>query len=526
MDLKTVMLILAVGSFLFGLLLAVFKFSRKVPFWLPAKHLQAVGSLLLYFRTNTFDALTLLANIFLLLGCAYEAWAIKILSGKWVKGQHHFLISLGIILLSPLIFYLDDPYRLGTIFLFQSIFYFLPSIYLFNSSDKKFSLQSVLALCYSLTGSVFLFSSILCLIFPSIALSIVRDIIFLIVPGVSFCIFLISGFILLMLTIERKELQLMEMQKDLEKSEIIFRQIVETSIVGILIFDENYKITFSNENMASMLGYTVDKMIGKPYISFFPESQLDIYYYQKSLRKKGINSVYECPLLTKEGKKLWFLISVTTILDEHGNFKGSFAMLADLNERKEMELLLEESNRQLMELSNKDELTCIANRRLFDSTLDYEYNRIRRTKGKLSVILLDIDHFKQYNDYYGHVAGDDCLRKLGRALEKCVKRSVDLVARYGGEEFACILPDTDIDGAVTVAKNIQQEISKLKIEHNKSPVSRFITVSFGVVTVQYSPDIAPVDIVNMADKLLYKAKLSGRNRIEYACMCLQHKNKP
>ncbi len=191
-------------------------------------------------------------------------------------------------------------------------------------------------------------------------------------------------------------------------------------------------------------------------------------------------------------------------------------MLADINERKEMELLLEESNRQLTELSNKDGLTGIANRRLFDSTLEYEYKRMKHTRNKLSVILLDIDHFKEYNDYYGHVMGDDCLRKIGGALEKCVSRSVDLVARYGGEEFACILPDTDINGAVAVAEKIRKGIRQLKIEHKKSSVSEFLTVSFGVITVQYSPEISPVEIVDMADELLYKAKSSGRDRIEYA----------
>ncbi|HHU49612.1 MAG: GGDEF domain-containing protein [Caldicoprobacterales bacterium] len=181
-----------------------------------------------------------------------------------------------------------------------------------------------------------------------------------------------------------------------------------------------------------------------------------------------------------------------------------------------MELLLEESNRRLTELSNKDSLTGIANRRCFDATLEHEYFRLRRSNSKLSIILLDIDHFKEYNDCCGHVMGDDCLRQIGRVLAGSVNRSVDLAARYGGEEFACILPDTSIDGAVKIAEKIQQRIQDLKIEHKKSPVSEFVTASFGVTTVQYSSEISPSEVIAMADKLLYKAKVSGRNMIEFA----------
>jgi len=311
-------------------------------------------------------------------------------------------------------------------------------------------------------------------------------------------------------------MQIQEIQKTLKKSEIRFQRIVETAIEGILIFDEHYKITFANRNMASILGYTVAEMIGRSYASFFPESHMYIYNYQEALRKKGEDSVYECCLLRKDGRKHWFLVSATAIIDDFGRFDGSFAMLTDINERKEMELLLKESNRQLTELSNKDSLTGVANRRCFDSALEYEYSRLRRSNSHLSIILFDIDHFKEYNDHYGHVMGDECLRQIGRVLESCINRSVDLAARYGGEEFACILPDTDIYSAVKIAEDIRQRIHDLKIEHKKSSVSEFVTASFGVTTVQYSSERALEDIIAEADRLLYKAKVSGRNTIEYA----------
>ncbi|HHY81995.1 MAG TPA: diguanylate cyclase [Clostridiales bacterium] len=520
MDLRTVMLMLAVGSFLYGLLLVIFKFKtnsfQEVPFWITAKNLQAAGSLLLYFRTSAYDGFTMLANTFLLLGCAYEACAIRILSGYNMKRRLHVIASIGVILACLITVFLDSPYRAGLIFLLQSVFYFLPSVYLFGKSDMEFSLKLLLAACYFAAGLIFLVSSIICLAFPVYALKLNGSPIFGLIPGVSFCIFLVSGFILLMLAKERSDKQIQEIKKSLKKSEIRFQQIIETAIEGILIFDEQYKITFANKNMASVLGYTIDEMIGRSYVSFFPESQIDVYNYQKSLRKKGEGSVYECCLLRKDGYKHWFLVSAKPILDDSGNFEGSFAMLTDINDRKEMELLLEDSNRRLRELSNTDSLTGIANRRCFDAVLEREYSRLRRSKSELSIILFDIDHFKEYNDYYGHVTGDDCLRQIGGVLASSIIRAVDLAARYGGEEFACILPDTDIHSAVKVAERIQQRIKELKIEHKKSAVSEFVTASFGITTVRYSPEITPPDIIAAADKLLYKAKVSGRNLIKFA----------
>jgi diguanylate cyclase (GGDEF)-like protein/PAS domain S-box-containing protein len=513
------MLMLAIGSYLFGLLLIVFRIDKnspqEVPFWITAKILQGTGTLMLYHRISAYDGLAMLANTVLLLGCAYEAWAVRILSGQHVKRQLHFITSVGIILVCSITVFIERPYRSGLIFLIQSAFYFLPSLFMFKKSDGKLSLQLLLAVCYCITGLVFFTSAIISLGFPQFALSLASNAIFSMIPGVSYFIFLVSGFILLMLAKERSDARVLEIQKSLKETESRFQQIVETAIEGILIFDDNYKITFANQNMASMLGYTVDEMLGRPYISFFPESQLDDYHYQESLRKRGEGSVYECCLQRKDGHHHWFLISSKPIMDDYGRFRGSFAMLTDINERKEMELLLEESNRQLTELSNRDSLTGIANRRCFDAALEHEYSRLRRSNSKLSVILFDIDNFKDYNDYYGHVMGDECLRQVGMAAASSINQNVDLAARYGGEEFACILPDTDIHSAVRTAEKIRQRIQELKIAHKASSVSEFVTASFGVTTVQYSPDLSPTDIIAMADRLLYKAKVTGRNRIEY-----------
>lgn len=250
-------------------------------------------------------------------------------------------------------------------------------------------------------------------------------------------------------------------------------------------------------------------------ITLFPDNMMDVYYSQENARKHGKDSVYETALRKKNGEINWFLVSAKAVLDDEGAFEGSFAMLTDINARKEMELLLAESNKRLTELSNTDSLTGIANRRRFDDTLEHEFSRLKRSKSKLSVIMFDIDHFKEYNDYYGHVMGDECLRKIGRALADCINRNVDLAARYGGEEFACILPDTDLENALKIAENIRQAIYNLKIVHCKSAVCEYVTASFGVATVGYTYDSSTADIIEFVDMLMYKAKSSGKNNIKY-----------
>jgi diguanylate cyclase (GGDEF)-like protein len=172
---------------------------------------------------------------------------------------------------------------------------------------------------------------------------------------------------------------------------------------------------------------------------------------------------------------------------------------------------LEKANHELKRLATSDGLTQVANRRHFDEYLQQEWQRMQREKGPLSLILCDIDFFKAYNDTYGHQAGDDCLRQVAAALQRSAKRSVDLAARYGGEEFAIILPNTDMEGAVQVAQDIQESIQDLAIAHRKSKVGEILTVSIGVATTIPVPFIAPQMLIEAADRALYQAKDDGRN---------------
>ena len=178
----------------------------------------------------------------------------------------------------------------------------------------------------------------------------------------------------------------------------------------------------------------------------------------------------------------------------------------------EMSRELASANRELEKLSRQDGLTGIANRRYFDSYLVTEVRRGARERQPLSLILSDVDHFKAFNDCYGHQAGDDCLRRVAAALSSAGRRPADLAARYGGEEFAMVLPGTVLDGAVDVAQAVSRVIEGLAIPHERSAVDRRVTLSQGIVSLTPEKETSSEDLIQRADQALYLAKQQGRNR--------------
>ncbi|MEH2023320.1 EAL domain-containing protein [Nostoc sp.] len=172
---------------------------------------------------------------------------------------------------------------------------------------------------------------------------------------------------------------------------------------------------------------------------------------------------------------------------------------------------LQQANQELQRLASSDGLTQVANRRCFDDTFNAEWQRLAREQGSLSLILCDVDYFKLYNDTYGHLAGDDALRQVAKVISQTVKHPADLVARYGGEEFAVILPNTDMEEAIAVARDIQTNVSALQMPHSHSQVSEFITLSLGVATITPHSQLSPATLIAAADQGLYEAKAQGRN---------------
>jgi diguanylate cyclase (GGDEF)-like protein len=174
---------------------------------------------------------------------------------------------------------------------------------------------------------------------------------------------------------------------------------------------------------------------------------------------------------------------------------------------------LDEANRELQRLSSVDGLTGIPNRRNFDDSLEREWRRCKRGNLPFTVCIADVDHFKQFNDTYGHQAGDDCLRSVAQALAGQVHRPGDLVARYGGEEFGVILPETDLGGAISLAEGMRHAVEALAIPHMNSSVAPVVTLSIGVASMRTGGEAQAELLLRAADRALYAAKRSGRNRI-------------
>ena len=183
---------------------------------------------------------------------------------------------------------------------------------------------------------------------------------------------------------------------------------------------------------------------------------------------------------------------------------------------RELKKELEVKNKELERLSTTDSLMGIANRRSFDEFFDKEWRRATREEKQLSIILIDIDHFKAYNDNYGHQGGDECLRKVATKLSECLKRGGDRIARYGGEELAVVLPNTSGEGAITIAEELRAGVENLNMKHEYSSVADHVTISLGVASIIPTQNASLTDLIAMADEALYAAKATGRNRCQVA----------
>lgn len=184
------------------------------------------------------------------------------------------------------------------------------------------------------------------------------------------------------------------------------------------------------------------------------------------------------------------------------------------NSLKQSNARLQVLNEELTQLSATDSLTQVANRRYFDERFASEFSRASREQTALSLAMIDVDFFKPYNDEFGHLVGDECLQQVAMAIRDSLKRPTDLVARYGGEEFILLLPSTGVDGALQLAGEIRRNVEALKIEHPRSEVSQFVTISVGVTGVYPSKDVPREQMLKKADEALYRAKASGRNKVE------------
>ena len=216
--------------------------------------------------------------------------------------------------------------------------------------------------------------------------------------------------------------------------------------------------------------------------------------------------------LTADGGYVW-VRDVVHVIRKDGVTTELVGFMFDITERKQMEEELQVANTKLEALSYQDGLTGVANWRLYDQTLEREWAHAMRNSSALSLIVIDIDHFKEFNDRFGHLKGDECLRQVAQTLQKVITRSTDLIARYGGEEFVLILPNTGREDAGDIAERCRLAIIELAIDHPTSSVGDLLTISAGVSSIVPTVKGDRISLFAAADSMLYEAKRSGRNSV-------------
>lgn len=330
---------------------------------------------------------------------------------------------------------------------------------------------------------------------------------------------LLLGVLALVLTTLRLVRQTAALRLSAQIRERCLLEAIDALPCGIAIYDERDCLTVYNR-MASELPPYADggELIGQTYEALIrrslargavPDAQgREEEWLQERLAARGKLSK---PLLRPRPDGSWMHYY------EISTPSGCLVMARmDVTELVQKSLALERSNEQLETLSATDGLTGLANRRMFDQHLYSEWLRSMRTRQPISLLLIDIDHFKRYNDHYGHLEGDACLRQVASILFDCAQRSGELVARYGGEEFALLLPGTSTEVAMTVAQRCMDEMAMAAIAHADSPVAAHLTISIGVATLVATQDLVPESLVRCADVALYEVKSSGRARFHVA----------
>lgn len=305
----------------------------------------------------------------------------------------------------------------------------------------------------------------------------------------------------------------------------LLESIIGAINLGAIVLDENRSIVLWNGWMARHSGWPAAMVLGRDFFEVFPDLQHKRIEsaitqalrdnFQSLLSQTLHKSPFPlyAPGATEGEERMQQAVAVTPI-NLPGVPRHCLIQINDVTIAVGREKLLREQTLVLRSQTFSDGLTGVANRRQFDVTLEREMRRALRTGNPLSLLMIDIDHFKDYNDYYGHQQGDACLIQVAAELAAMLKRPTDLLARYGGEEFAAILPDTNDQQALQMAEAIRLRTAELRIPHEKTgDALRHITVSIGAATKHTDQPLDIATLIGAADRALYLSKRSGRNRV-------------
>jgi diguanylate cyclase (GGDEF)-like protein/PAS domain S-box-containing protein len=295
----------------------------------------------------------------------------------------------------------------------------------------------------------------------------------------------------------------------------LFQSLIHSSAEAIYFVDaETGRFRYANERAIRESGYSLAELSGLTVGQVVADSPLG---ESGDAWTEWVTSLESQPAAVIEGRQRCkngetFPVELSASLATVGSRRFVVGIAEDISERKRAEVQQVELQERLLALSFLDGLTGIANRRRFDEYLATEWRRAARQGTSLGLILIDLDHFKLYNDRYGHLLGDECLRKVAGVLESAVSRPADLVARFGGEEMAMLLPETSQEGASRMAEKIRLRVERLELPHQDSPVSPVVTISVGVGWSTPKPGDSLDRFLNAVDAALYRAKREGRNR--------------
>lgn len=306
-----------------------------------------------------------------------------------------------------------------------------------------------------------------------------------------------------------------------DSDSVVYKTLLEsTRAIPWKIDWATMKFAYIGPQIEPLLGWSQDSWltVDDRATRMHPEDRDYVVNFCVAQSKAGVDHEADYRALTKDNGYVWIRDVVHVVRKPDGEVEALIGFMFDITERKKTEEKLLALQKELEALSFKDGLTNIANRRRFNAAIELEWESARKGGGAggtpVSVLMLDIDFFKQYNDLYGHIQGDDCLIAIARTLSLALENPRDLVARFGGEEFIILLPGADAHAALKVAERCRRLIQKQGIAHAQSPHGQRVTLSIGVGTAKPADYASPSDFIAAVDGQLYAAKKNGRNRIE------------
>ena len=310
----------------------------------------------------------------------------------------------------------------------------------------------------------------------------------------------------------------------LEMQLALLGSVLKAARVGMIVLDSDERVVLWNQWMEQHSFCPSESVLGKTFAELYPDmvngrahnaikAALNDNFASliSQTLNKALFPLFASPQDRDSGARIQQAVQVLPI--ELPSQHHCLVQITDVSMAVAREKQLRELAKELQSQIFADGLTGIPNRRRFDEHLDGEFRRAKRSASPLSLIMIDVDSFKSYNDNYGHQKGDHCLIAIAAALTRMLGRPCDLVARYGGEEFMAVLPDTNAEGAYVIAESMRAEIESLGIAHAYSNVAPCVTISLGLVTLVPSINTAISSMIGAADRALYQAKHSGRNCI-------------